>query len=245
MTIKRNSDKQITCTISASELAERQLSISDISYGSKEAKTLVKEIMKVARDEFNFSSEDLPLVIETVPLENDDVMFIITKNEYPEELDARFSRFSPADESEYPPLGAEEPETEDSASNLFKHLENLAQEMSEEEEVDTAKKGNSPTPKAPPYMIYSFNSMENLINLAKLLSNELPLPSTIYKTGQNQGLLLLVSPGEMPADKFKSVCEVISEYSSKDRRLKGSDLLLKEHYKPVIENDALNILSNL
>ena len=248
MTIKRNSDNQITCTISASELAERRLGVGDLSYGSKQAKSLVSEIMKIAKKEIGFSSDNLPLVVEAIPMENNDVMFIITKLEYPEELDARFSRFTPADESEYPPINNDEISIDDTASNIFKHLETLANEMNEEEfetEVDTNSPTGSTKPKAPPYMIYSFDSMEDLISLAKLISSELPLPSSVYKTGQGQGLHLLVSPGKSSAEKFKSICEVISEYSSKDRRLKGSDLLLKEHYKAVIEGNALEILAKI
>lgn len=248
MTIKRNSDNQISCTISASELAERSLELGDLSYGSKQAKSLVSEIMKIAKKEIGFSSDNLPLVVEAIPMENDDVMFIITKCEYPEELDARFSRFTPADESEYPPVDHSEINMDDTASNIFKHLETLANEMNEEEtetEVDTNSQPGTTKPKAPPYMIYSFDSMEDLISLAKLISSELPLPSSIYKTGQGQGLHLLVSPGESSAEKFKSICEIISEYSSKDRRLKGSDLLLKEHYKAVIEDNALEVLAKI
>lgn len=248
MTIKRNSDNQITCTITASELSERQLGINDLSYGSKQAKSLISEIMRIAKDEIGFTSDNLPLVVEAIPMENDDVMFIITKAEYPEELDARFSRFTPADESEYPPINDDDYHLNETASNIFKHLESLANEMNEDEEeteVDTSSKAGSKKPKAPPYMIYSFDSMEDLIALAKLLSKELPLPSSVYKTGQGQTLHLLISPGDNSADKFKSICEVISEYSSKDRRLKGSDLLLKEHYKAVIEKDALEVLAKI
>lgn len=251
MIIKRNSENQISCTITANELSERQLSVGSISYGSKHAKELIKEIMQIAKKEIGFVSDNLPLVVEIVPTENDGLTFIITKAEYPEELDARFSRFTPADENEYPPVDASEMDFEDATTSIFKHLESLANEMEEESddetevEVDTSSKAGKASPKAPPYMIYSFDSMEDLISLAKLLSSELPLPSSVYRTGQGNTIHLLVSPGESNAEKFKSICEVISEYSSKDRRLKGSDLLLKEHYKPVIQNDALEVLSKL
>ena len=143
MTIKRNSDNQISCTISASELAERSLELGDLSYGSKQAKSLVSEIMKIAKKEIGFSSDNLPLVVEAIPMENDDVMFIITKCEYPEELDARFSRFTPADESEYPPVDHSEINMDDTASNIFKHLETLANEMNEEETETETEEGNN------------------------------------------------------------------------------------------------------
>ena len=44
--------------------------------------------------EFGFDAEDIPLMIEAVPLTADSILLIVTKVEYPEELDTRFSHFS-------------------------------------------------------------------------------------------------------------------------------------------------------
>ena len=43
-----------------------------------------------------FEADDIPLMVEAIPLSSESIMLIITKIEDPEELDTRFSRFSPA-----------------------------------------------------------------------------------------------------------------------------------------------------
>ena len=45
--------------------------------------------------EFGFEADNLPLMIEAIPMSSESIVLIITKVEDPEELDTRFSRFSP------------------------------------------------------------------------------------------------------------------------------------------------------
>ena len=51
-----------------------------------------------AANEVGFEAEDIPLMVEAIPMANESVMLIITKMEDPEELDTRFSKFSPEED---------------------------------------------------------------------------------------------------------------------------------------------------
>ena len=53
-------------------------------------------MMQQANFEFGFEAEDIPLMIEAIPLNADCIVLIITKVEDPDELDTRFSRFAPS-----------------------------------------------------------------------------------------------------------------------------------------------------
>ena len=53
-------------------------------------------MMRQANFEFGFEAEDIPLMIEAIPLNAECIVLIITKVEDPEELDTRFSRFAPS-----------------------------------------------------------------------------------------------------------------------------------------------------
>ena len=53
-----------------------------------------------ASNEVGFEADDIPLMVEAIPLSSESIMLIITKIEDPEELDTRFSRFSPGNEDE-------------------------------------------------------------------------------------------------------------------------------------------------
>ena len=96
MKIEKVSDNQIRCTLTKEDLASRQLKISELAYGTDKAKNLFRDMMQKANFEFGFEAEDIPLMIEAVPVSGDSIVLIITKVEDPEELDTRFSRFAPS-----------------------------------------------------------------------------------------------------------------------------------------------------
>lgn len=97
MKIEKLSDNQIRCTLKKSDLASRHLKISELAYGSEKAKELFRDIMKQASYEFGFEADDIPLMIEAIPISADCIVLIVTKVEDPDELDTRFSKFSPED----------------------------------------------------------------------------------------------------------------------------------------------------
>lgn len=96
MKIEKLSDNQIRCTLNKSDLASRHLKISELAYGSEKAKDLFRDMMQQASYELGFEAEDIPLMIEAIPVSTDCIVLVITKVEDPEELDTRFSKFSPA-----------------------------------------------------------------------------------------------------------------------------------------------------
>ncbi len=96
MKIERVNENQIRCTLNKDDLASRQLKISELAYGSDKAKELFRDMMQQASYEVGFDAEDIPLMIEAIPISADCIVLIVTKVENPEELDTRFSKFSPA-----------------------------------------------------------------------------------------------------------------------------------------------------
>lgn len=57
-------------------------------------------MIQQAAQEVGFEAEDIPLMVEAIPLSSESIMLIVTKVEDPEELDTRFSKFSPFAEAE-------------------------------------------------------------------------------------------------------------------------------------------------
>lgn len=51
-------------------------------------------MMLQAQDQFGFEADNVPLMIEAIPITPDSIVLIITKVEDPEELDTRFSKFA-------------------------------------------------------------------------------------------------------------------------------------------------------
>ncbi len=106
MKIEKVNDHQIRCTLTRADLADRHLKLSELAYGTEKAKNLFRDMIRQASINFGFDAEDIPLMIEAIPLNSDCIVLIITKVEDPEELDTRFSRFAPSvmddeDEDDY------------------------------------------------------------------------------------------------------------------------------------------------
>ena len=95
MKLEKINDNQIRCILSKADLADRQLKLSELAYGTEKAKNLFRDMMSQASYEFGFEAEDIPLMIEAIPLSGEGIVLIITKVEDPDELDARFSNFGP------------------------------------------------------------------------------------------------------------------------------------------------------
>ena len=129
MKIEKVNDNQIRCTLTREDLAERQIKLSELAYGTEKAKLLFHDMMQQAAYEFGFEADDIPLMIEAIPLSQDTIILVITKVEYPEELDTRFSRFSdpdPEDVYEEAMAGggaAPAPEGADDIPGLFRRIQ--------------------------------------------------------------------------------------------------------------------------
>ena len=131
MKIEKVNENQIRCTLTKADLADRQLKLSELAYGTEKAKDLFRDMMQQAAYEFGFEAEDIPLMIEAIPLSSECIILIITKVEYPEELDTRFSKFAPSsyDESDtdYDDAdddGADSPESD--VLDLFRKLKDTS-----------------------------------------------------------------------------------------------------------------------
>ena len=94
MKLEKLSDTQIRCTLSKEDLSQRQLHLSELAYGTEKAKSLFRDMMQQASIELGFEADNIPLMIEAIPISNDCLVLVVTKVEDPDELDTRFSRFS-------------------------------------------------------------------------------------------------------------------------------------------------------
>ena len=79
MKIEKVNDNQIRCTLTREELAERQIKLSELAYGTEKAKLLFRDMMQQAAYEFGFEADDIPLMIEAIPLSQDTIILVITK----------------------------------------------------------------------------------------------------------------------------------------------------------------------
>ena len=90
MKIEKINENQIRCTLTREDLESHQVNLKELAYGSEKAKKLFRDMMQQAQIQFGFEADNIPLMIEAIPVNLDSVILIVTKVEDPEELDTRF-----------------------------------------------------------------------------------------------------------------------------------------------------------
>ena len=91
MKIEKINDNQIRCTLTRQDLADREIKLSELAYGTEKAKLLFRDMMQQAAYEFGFEANDIPLMIEAIPISSDSVILIVTKVEDPDRKSTRLN----------------------------------------------------------------------------------------------------------------------------------------------------------
>lgn len=244
MKIEKVNENQIRCTLTREDLASRELKISELAYGTEKAKSLFRDMMQQANFEFGFEAEDIPLMIEAIPLNAECIVLIITKVEDPEELDTRFSRFAPhVTEDNDDDEDDEYPDMDDAKEvlDLFRKLQESAPEPA------------TPAPQAPVSSeaatqeklrtrIFTMDSLNQVMSAAKITGAQFKGQSTLYKDERNDKYLLVLIQGDSTREDFDRASNMLSEYGTL-QRMAGGLTYLEEHYEALVSANALQVLA--
>ncbi|MBQ7839164.1 MAG: adaptor protein MecA [Lachnospiraceae bacterium] len=255
MKIEKVNDHQIRCTLTKADLADRELKISELAYGTEKAKNLFRDMMQQAAIKFGFEAEDIPLMIEAIPLNSDCIVLIITKVEDPEELDTRFSKFAPSMDDEESDMDPDEytsgsQESTDSIFDLFRQIqESRRAELSSDSSapVKSSEKKADSTDKVSvgSARVFSFTTMHHLIRLANVTKSFYDGNNSLYKNTATGKYALVISEEAISAENFNRICNVVSEYGRLERSSAGSEAYLKEHYDLICGDKALQTLAQI
>lgn len=247
MKIEKVNDHQIRCTLTKADLADRHMKLSELAYGTEKAKSLFKDMMQQASYEFGFEADDIPLMIEAIPLSGDCIVLIITKVEDPEELDTRFSKFAPGLEEEDSPVEesttVSASVTADDVLDLFKKLHSELTETANR--ISNSKKKEETIEISIPNDIcrlYRFKDMEALISLAHVLEGYYTGINTLYKLPEEDGYFLVVHKSDQNPEDFNKICNIMAEYGVAIKYSKGQNAYMKEHGHVILLNQALQNL---
>lgn len=256
MRIEKISDKQIRCTLNKQDLSDRELRISELAYGTDKAKALFRDMMQQASYEFGFETEDIPLMIEAIPMYPDTLVLVITKVDDPDELDTRFSNFSddPDDilyeDSEYAF------DIEDSYDSDLIDGYITSEDDVEEQETDFISLSEAlrmePRPKTldtkfstDVIKIYSFKTLEDITALANTLENIYNGLNTVYKDDIKGCYYLILHKSEHSPEEFNKICNIIGEYGTLYKNTYASTSYFEEHYKRLINAKAIQTLAKI
>ena len=237
MIVERLNENSIALTIEGKELKDRNLKISDLTYGSEKTQKLFVELASVAKKELNFDI-DSPIAVEAVPLKDGNVKLIITKVFEPDELDSRFSRFTPM-KNELMPFA------------IMQILESTIDKFEDALRIGSTNNLNKLEIHSDKDIlcIFEFNELDKVSDAAKNVSYK-EYDSVLYKDEKNSKYYLVLSisngvPKDVLTD-FNKACNVLAEYG---KRIEGHIGMNKayydEHYKMIIKEFAIKKLSML
>ncbi len=238
MKIEKINENQIRCTLTRADLAERHLHLGELAYGTEKAKSLFQDMMQQAACELGFDTEDLPLMIEAIPSSSDSIVLIITKVEDPEELDARFSRFAPAPVQDADTNINDTADKLEGADDILDFLAKIREQINEEQTDEEAGKNTS-------CRLFSFATMDNVLNAADMLDEMYFGPSTLYKDTAADLYILALSQSDHSTQDFNRICNMLTEYGTPEKVSGSSLAFLEEHCETLIPQTAVETLCAL
>lgn len=248
MKIEKINENQIRCTLTKEDLETHQIRISELAYGTEKAKKLFRDMMQQAQIEFGFQADNIPLMIEAIPVSPESIILIITKVEDPEELDTRFSKFAPF-------KGKEQSNTLqlDGADNIIDIFQKLCEaKLKSNSKSDADKSLHSSTkdlstaadPDVNLIRLYEFESLDDVIAAAHGLNGYFTGSNTLYKDLADDGYKLVIHQSSFSPEEFNKVCNILTEYGSGKAFTLSGEAYLKEHGE-LISSSALQQLIQL
>ena len=250
MKIEKISDNQIRCTLTRADLADRQLKLSELAYGTEKARSLFHDMMQQAAFEFGFEAEDIPLMIEAIPSSADSVVLIITKVDNPDDLDSKFSKFNPFAGSDSDLKAENAFEKLEGAEELLNLLGKVKESISalptKEVSLKSETSGKKSAPKKKSTLrLFSFATMDSVINAAYLLKKMYTGSNTLYKDHAANLFLLALTQSDHTLNDFNKICNMLSEYGTSERASGAALAYLEEHCEVMISKDAVQKLAEI
>lgn len=260
MRIERINENSIRCTLTSFDLSVRDLNLKELAYGTEKAKKLFAEMMTRASDEVGFETDGTPIMIEAIPMSSDSIQLVITKVDNPEELDARFSRFSQGpDGSKVQRMGPDDwlhkltSDLLEGASGFLQKMQDMQQKAPEAPKEGAAKPGsNAPNQGQPKeqklpeviYRAFGFDSLLPVFDAAKAAAFY-DGESTLYKKPGTEKYVLLIRGTQENRENFSKVCNVLTEYGYSIRTTGATGAYYDEHYEVITPSPAIEKLAGI
>lgn len=263
MKIEKLNENQIRCTLTREDLASREIHLNELAYGSEKARALFQDMMQQAFEDCGFEARNTPLMIEAIPLSPDAIILIITKVESPDELDSRFSRFSPEDNMPSADgAGQETLNGLDDILDLVAKLSAARQSLKDAAPVREGEQSGQEEAVLPDQAtedakdeggeelfrlsrFYLFRDLPTIIQAAKALDASYEGISSLFKNPDDGNYYLILQKADTDAELFNKVCNVLSEYSLPMDYIPGTQELFLEHMDTILQGHALSELRAL
>lgn len=248
MKIEKVNDNQIRCTLTREDLDSRHIKLSELAYGSENAKSLFRDMMQQASVEYGFEADDIPLMIEAIPLSSETIMLIITKVESPEELDTRFSNFTNTSEDESAEdsqADGDDPFEDDHSKDIIELFEQIRREKDSGQTAAPTADQTEQDPAKQLTKMFSFQDLDTAILISGFLKDFYTGDSALYKNPKDSTYHLVVRQGAHSLSEFHKIYNTISEHTRPEPYTPGTEAYYREHGKTILNEHALQRLTEL
>lgn len=244
MKIEKISENQIRCTLTKEDLADRDIKISELAYGTGKTRELFQDMMRQANDDFGFEVNDIPLMVEAIPVSPESIILVITKVDDPEEAEDQLSKFFSKEFKEKFKdgiLSRLEDIDIDLDINDFETIENRINESQDDlTESNENEDGDSLL-----YSIYSFNNLRDIISVAGMIAPFYKGDSSIYKSPFDNRYYLSLCMDTSEEKVLNRICGILTENGKRETPTYVKELFYMEHYDEIIADKAIEKLGQL
>lgn len=250
MKIEKVNENQIRCTLTKQDLADRQINLRELAYGSEKAKGLFHDMIQQANYEFGFDVSDNPLMVEAIPLSSESLVLLITKVEYPEELDTRFSQFTEGGDEEelFSNMGAAgnvERKGADDILELFQKIREAKASPESENAQQTEALEEVPEVPADLTKMFEFTTIDQVERLAHVLVNYYNGRNDLFKNEKKNRFYLVIHKDDHTPEEFNKVCNIICEYAQQKNYNPAVGAYFAEHGNKITGPQALQVFASL
>ena len=231
MKIEKISDTQIRVTLNHSDLQNRDIKIGELAYGSTKAQALFRDMMAQAYEDFGFEAENVPLMIEAVPLSTDSIMIVVTKVEDPAQIEEKLD------------LIGERP-----THRTFK--DSIAKDLAELEKMASASSSSTspsipkpavPATSSPLSFMYAFRNLDDVSSASHHIKNLYFGETSLYK--YDDRYFVILEENKNSNTDMEIIKGLLDEFGDQGNLSDLNEMFLKEHGKVIIKSNALDILA--
>ena len=240
MKIEKVNENQIRCTLTKEDLADRNIKISELAYGTGKTRELFQDMMQQANDDFGFEVNDIPLMVEAIPVSPESIILVITKVDNPEETEKHLSKFFSKEFKD---------KFKDS---ILSHLDEIEIDLDDIEQIDEQiQRENSSSAQGSSdddsllYSIYSFDTLSEIISVAGMIASSYKGDSSIYKSPFDNRYYLSLCMESSEEKALNRICSILTENGRRETPTYVKELFYMEHFEEIIADNAIEKLAQI
>lgn len=240
MKIEKINENQIRCTLTKEDLADRNIKISELAYGTGKTRELFQDMMQQANDDFGFEVNDIPLMVEAIPVSPESIILVITKVDNPEETEKHLSKFFSKEFKD---------KFKDS---ILSHLDEIEIDLDDIEQIDEhIQRENSSSTQGSSdddsllYSIYSFDTLSEIISVAGMIASSYKGDSSIYKSPFDNRYYLSLCMESSEEKILNRICSILTENGRRETPTYVKELFYMEHFEEIIADNAIEKLAQI